>query len=48
MISLDPDVGALRILLQRGEPLKFEFGSKERMEEAYHEWMRQNDPLLKD
>ena len=47
MLSLDPN-GTLRILLEEGESLTFGFGSRERMDEAFMEWMRSNDPLLKD
>ena len=48
MISIDRNTGTLRILLQEGDPLTFAFGSAQRMDDSMLEWMRANDPLLKD
>ena len=47
MISFDSN-GTLRLVLEEGEPLTFSFGSRERMDDAFKEWIRSNDPLLRD
>lgn len=47
MIGIIPETATVQIILSEGDPLKFKFASREEMDQAYFEWVRDNDPLLK-